>query len=261
MARMLTEDEVERLEKQRELQGRAQAATDPNALYNQRMAAAHAAAMERRRGYIESNPNAETDTTLRHQVLRDQELRAAHERGMEVNQGEWNTRIQEAEKKRLGMKEQGSDAATIRANAEKDRLDWNLDDKELQRQHEKALLGKQQRFQGTQNDAERKNKLEIAQEQGKSAVGAAKAQAEARAADIASKERIAQGRIDATNRATDTRAATERFKSGMATYRSALSAKDALGQPVFSDEQRKVLGVLTPEQLARMFGGLLGSGN
>lgn len=34
MAKMLTEEEVEKLEQQRALQSRAQAATDPNALYN-----------------------------------------------------------------------------------------------------------------------------------------------------------------------------------------------------------------------------------
>jgi hypothetical protein len=161
------------------------------------MAAAHAAAMERRRGYIESNPSAETDTTLRHQVLRENELAAAHQRGMEVHKGEWDTRIEEAEKKRLGMKEQGADAATIRATADKDMLGLTLGDKEKQRAHELSMLGQTQTFQGAQNDAERKNRLDIAGVQGKSAVDAARAQAEARAADIAAKNDIEREKIEA----------------------------------------------------------------
>ena len=123
MARMLTEEEVERLEKQRELQGRAQAATDPNALYNQRMAAAHAAAMERRRGYIELNPNAETDTKLRHQVLRENELAAAQGRELEKMGTMDVTREREAELKMLGMRDQGMGAARLNAEAAKHESD------------------------------------------------------------------------------------------------------------------------------------------
>ena len=197
MARMLTEEEVEKLEKQRELQSRAQAATDPNALYNQRMAAAHAAAMERQRGYIERNPNAETNTALRHQVLRENELAAAHGRELKKMGTMDVTREREAELKMIGMRGQGADAATIRANADKDMLGLTLADKEKQREHEKTLLGQTQTFQGTQNDAERKNKLEIAGVQGKSAVDAARAQAEARAADIAAKNDIEREKIEA----------------------------------------------------------------
>lgn len=208
MARMLTEEEVEKLEKQRELQGRAQAATDPNALYNQRMAAAHAAAMERRRGYIELNPNAETDTKLRHQVLRENELAAAHQRGMEVHKGEWDTRIREAEEKRRGMEGQGVEAAKLRygetdykgnytPGGEFRLAEQQNADKEKQRAHELSMLGQTQTFQGTQNDADRKNKLEIAGVQGKSAVAAARAQAEARAADLAAKNDIEREKIEA----------------------------------------------------------------
>ena len=197
MARMLTEEEVEKLEKQRELQSRAQAATDPNALYNQRMAAAHAAAMERQRGYIERNPNAETDTALRHQVMRDAELRAAreHERGMQKDVLE--TREYEASQKKEGLIGQGSEAAKIRAKSDQDMLGLTLGDKEKQRAHELAMLGQQQTFQGTQNEADRKNKLDIAGVQGKSAVDAARAQAEARAADIAAKNDIEREKIAA----------------------------------------------------------------
>ena len=117
MARKLTEEEVEKLEKQRELQSRAQAATDPNALYNQRMQRAHEAAMERQRGYIMRNPNAETNTTLRHQVLREQELRAAREHELGMQKNELETREKESYDKRMGMKEQGSDAAKSHSDA------------------------------------------------------------------------------------------------------------------------------------------------
>ena len=206
MARMLTEEEVEKLEKQRELQSRAQAATDPNALYNQRMAAAHEAAMERRRGYIIRNPGTEIDPKVRNQVLRDEELRTAraHELGMQKN--ELETREYEARQKREGMENQGVEAAKLRSGytdyngkrvqgSEEIIAGLQNADKEKQRQHELAMLGQTQTFQGTQNDAERKNKLDIAGVQGKSTVEAAKAQAEARAADISAKNDIERAKI------------------------------------------------------------------
>ena len=141
-------------------------------------------AFEQKRQRIIKNPSAETDTKLRNFVLRQAELDAArmHEAGMQGR--ELETRIKEAEQKRMGMENQGVGVATVRANADKDMLDKNLSDKEKQRQHEKNLLTTTQTFQGTQNDAERKNRLGIARVQGRSTVEAAKAQAEARSADI-----------------------------------------------------------------------------
>ena len=244
MARMLTEEEVEKLEQQRALQSRAQAATDPNALYNQRMAAAHAAAVERRRGYIMSNPNAETDTTLRHQVLREKDLDAANRRQMAIMGTEDVTRIEEARQKRLGMENQGLGAARVRAQADKDILGLNLGDKEKQRQHELAMLGQTQTFQGAQNTADRRNRLDIAKTQGSSAVDAARAQAEARAAELASKERIAQGNIEARNHATDTRAATAAAGQQNKLLQTIIGQKNALGQAVFTKEQQELLAKL-----------------
>lgn len=244
MARMLTEEEVKRLEEQRALQSRAQAAADPNALYNQRMAAAHAAAMERQRGYIERNPNAETNTALRHQVMRDAELRAAHERQKDIMGTEDVTRIEEARQKHLGVENQGVGAATIRAQADKDILGLNLADKEKQRQHELGLLKQNQDFTGAQNTAERQNKLDIAQTQGKSAVDAARAQAEARAAEAAGKLSIEQGKIDARNHATDTRAATAAAGQQNKLLQTIISQKNALGQAVFTKEQQELLAKL-----------------
>lgn len=261
MARMLTEEEVERLEKQRELQRRADAATDPNARFNDTVARAQATAAEQRRMRILANPSAETDTTLRHQVLRDQELRAAHERGMEVHKGEWNTRIREAEEKRKGMENQGVGVARLRyGETNKDGkytpggevwlAKQQNADKEKQRQHEKAMLGQTQKFQGTQNDAERKNRLGIARVQGRSTVEAAKAQAEARAADIASRERVAQGNIDARNHSTDMRAATAAAGQQMDLVKKLAGITDMAGNPIYSLEELKGL---SPVQLQERF--------
>lgn len=196
MARMLTEEEVEKLEQQRELQRRADAATDPNALYNQRMAAAHAAAMERQRGYIERNPNAETNTALRHQVMRDAELRAAHERQKDIMGTEDVTQVEVARQKRMGMENQGVGAATIRAQADKDILGQNLADKEKQRQHELAMLGQTQTFQGTQADAERRNRLDIADVQAEAQENTARIQAQAQNTRMYAENMMKQRQVD-----------------------------------------------------------------
>ena len=241
MARMimLTEEEVERMEKQRELQERAQRAVDPNALYNQRMKAAHEAAMERRRGRILANPSAETDTTLRHQVLRDEESRLAREHEMDRLGKELATRKEEAREKRIGMENQGLEAAKLHygwtdyegkylPGGEVKLVEAQNADKEKQRAHELALLGHTQTFQGTQNDAERKNKLEIANLQGQSAVGVARAQAEARAADIAAKNDIEREKLEARKQIAAMRVNGQLTQAGMArlskTYSGLLAA-------------------------------------
>ena len=240
MARMimLTEEEVERMEKQRELQERAQRAVDPNALYNQRMKAAHEAAMERRRGRILANPSAETDTTLRHQVLRDEESRLAREHEMKTQAAELATREEEARQKRLGMENQGASAAGRKADADTFVAQIQAGGADRQREHELAMLKQQQEFGGLQNDAERKNKLEIANLQGQSAVGAARAQAEARAADIAAKNALEQGKIDARNHATDTRAATEADKELGKRLRAFLSQRTSSGMSTLTPEEK-----------------------
>ncbi len=114
-----TEEEVRKIEEQRELQLRAQRAMDPNALYNDRMKMAHEAAMERRRERIIANPNAETDTTLRHSVLRNEEMRLARDHEMRRLGEELSTRRQESEDKKEGMIGQGSKAAEFNADAVK----------------------------------------------------------------------------------------------------------------------------------------------
>ena len=120
MARMLTKEEVERMEEQRELIDRARKAGNATAgmseeerqryVFNQ----AHADAMERRRQRVLADPSAEADTTYRHSVMRDAELRAAraHEAGMQGR--ELATREEEARQKRMGMAEQGMEAAKLR---------------------------------------------------------------------------------------------------------------------------------------------------
>lgn len=207
MARMLTEDEVEKLEKQRELQGRAQKALggmSANAAMRWREAQEreHWDQMHRQthgglsRGEVLALGPDGSGRQARG-IARAAELQAAHGRELKKMGTMDVTREREAELKMIGMRGQGADAATIRANADKDMLGLTLGDKEKQRQHEKTLLGQTQTFQGTQNDADRKNKLEIAGVQGSSAVDAARAQAEARAADIAAKNDIEREKIEA----------------------------------------------------------------
>ena len=123
MARMLTKEEVERMEEQRELIDRARKAGNATAgmsdeerqryVFNQ----AHADAMERRRQRVLADPSAEADTTYRHSVMRDAELRAAraHEAGMQGR--ELATREEEARQKRFGMSEQGMEAARLNKDA------------------------------------------------------------------------------------------------------------------------------------------------
>ena len=249
MAKIWTDEEVERLERQRELQDRAQRAVDPNALYNQRMKAAHEAAMERRRGRILANPSAETDTTLRHQVLRDEESRLAREHEMDRLGKELATRKEEAREKRIGMENQGLEAAKLRygwtdyegkylPGGEVKLVEAQNADKEKQRAHELALLGHTQTFQGTQNEAERKNKFEIANLQGQSAVDVARAQAEARASELAAKNALEQGKIDARNHATDTRAATEADKELGKRLRAFLSQRTPSGMSTLTPEEK-----------------------
>lgn len=117
-------------------------------------------------------------------IARAAELQTAREHEAGMKGRELDTRLKEAEQKRLGMKEQGSDAAAIRAKADKDMLGLTLGDKEKQREHERTMLGQQQTFQGAQNTAERQNRLDIAKTQGSSAVDVATVQAQAQEARI-----------------------------------------------------------------------------
>ena len=120
MARMLTEEEVERMEKQRELQERAQKAGNPTAGMSEEerqkyvFRQAHEEAMERRRLNVLANPGAEANTNFRHSVMRDAEMRAARTHEMEMLGKELATREEEARQKRYGMAEQGMEAAKLR---------------------------------------------------------------------------------------------------------------------------------------------------
>ena len=205
MARMLTEEEVKRLEEQRGLQERERRALsgmspDSAMRYREAQERQHWDDMYRQshgglsRAEVRSlGPDGSGRQAAG--IARAAELRAAHERQKDIMGTEDVTQVEVARQKRLGMENQGVGAATIRANADKDMLGQNLADKEKQRQHEKDLLKQNQDFTGAQNTAERQNKLDIAQTQGKSAVDAARAQAEARAADIAAKNDIERAKI------------------------------------------------------------------
>ena len=167
------------------------------ARFNEAADEARYRAWEEKKARILKNPSAEPDTKLRNMVLRQAELDAANDRQRKILGTEDVTRIKEAQERRLGMENQGVGAATIRANAEKEMQGLSLADKEKQRQHELALLKQNQDFTGAQSTAERQNKLEIAKTQGQSAVDAARAQAEARAADISAKNDIEREKIAA----------------------------------------------------------------
>ena len=129
MAKMLTEEEVKEIEKQRELKDRARAAGSTAGMswiekerfsqqqLNDRFRQAHEDAMERRRRNVLANPGAEANTNFRHSVMRDEEMRAARAHEMERLGKEVDTRKYEAEQKRMGMREQGRDAAEFNKEA------------------------------------------------------------------------------------------------------------------------------------------------
>ena len=190
----------------------------------------------------------------RKNMMRAMELRAArkHEAGMQSN--EMETRVKEAEQKRLGMENQGVGAATIRANADKDMLDKNLTDKEKQRQHELAMLGQTQTFQGAQNEAERKNKLDIAGVQKDATVGAAKAQAEARAADIAAKNDIEREKIAARKEIASMRVNGQLSQAGAARLSKAYNGLVGAGYSPARIRQMLLEEGWSAEEIARAQG-------
>ena len=171
-------------------------------------------------------------------IRRGFELQAAREHEMKTRAAELATREEEARQKRFGMENQGSEAAKANAEGAFKVAELNAGSAEKQRAHELAMLKQQQEFGGRQNDAERKNKLEIANLQGQSAVGVARAQAEARAADIAAKNALEQGKIDARNHATDTRAATEADKELGKRLRAFLSQRTPSGMSTLTPEEK-----------------------
>lgn len=218
MARMLTEEEVEKLEKQRELQQReskALAGMSPDSAmrYREAQERQHWDDLHRQthgglsRGEVLALGPDGSGRQARG-IARAAELQTAREHELGMQKNELETRKYEAEQKRYGMEGQGVGVAKLRygttdydgkytPGGEIRLAEQQNADKEKQRQHELAMLGQTQTFQGTQNTAERQNKLEIAQTQGKSAVEAARAQAEARAADIAAKNDIEREKIAA----------------------------------------------------------------
>lgn len=127
---MLTKEEVEKMEEQRALRDRARAAGNPTAgmdwrererygqqQLNERFKQASMDAMERRRLRTLANPSAEADTTYRHGVMRDEELRAARAHEMDRLGKELATREEEARQRRFGMAEQGMEAAKQNSEA------------------------------------------------------------------------------------------------------------------------------------------------
>ena len=157
---------------------------------------------------------------------------------MKTQAAELATREEEARLKQLGMQNQGALAAGTKADADTLVAQIQAGGADRQREHELAMLKQQQEFGGRQNAEERKNKLEIADLQGQSAVDVARAQAEARAADIAAKNALEQGKIDARNHATDTRAATEADKELGKRLRAFLSQRTPNGTSTLTPEEK-----------------------
>lgn len=153
-------------------------------------------AWEEKKARILKNPSAEPDTKLRNMVLRQAELDAANDRQRKILGTEDVTRIKEAQERRLGMENQGVGAATIRAKAEKEMQGLTLADKEKQRQHELEMLGRTQTFQGTQAEAERKNKFDIADVQAEAQENTARIQAQAQETRMYAENMMKQRQVD-----------------------------------------------------------------
>lgn len=122
MARWLNEEMVKKLEEQRALRDRAAAAgftvgMTEQERQNQVFKKAKEEAIERRRMNILANPNAETNTALRHSVMRNEEIRQAREQEMEKLGKELATREEEARQRRYGMEGQGKEAALANKEA------------------------------------------------------------------------------------------------------------------------------------------------
>lgn len=261
MAKIWTEEEVERLERQRELQDRARAA-NPTAgmsfherqrykweqerkLDDDRFRASHGGLS--RAEVAAAGPNGSGRQYAA--IKRGFELQAAREHEMKTRAAELATREEEARQKRFGMENQGLGAARVRAEADRDIAGRNLADKDLQRKHELEMLGQTQTFQGTQAEAERKNKLKIADVQGKSAVATAREQAAARAAELAGRNDVEREKIEARRRAVDQRAQTEANKELGRSFRALLAQRDPAGRSSLSDEEKATL-----EQLLKKMG-------
>lgn len=129
----LTLQEVEKAEEQARLQRRMALATNAENNANNRSAdlnqAAHDRFMQRRRNFLERNPNAvspgEYAATMGFERGKDPTGLRKHELDVLKQQGDNDFRV--AEQKRFGMREQGSDAAGLNAEATKYGWDQQLE--------------------------------------------------------------------------------------------------------------------------------------
>lgn len=184
MAKMLTEEEVKEIEKQRALRDRARAAGSTAGMswiekerfnqqqLNDRFRQAHEQAMENRRARILANPNGETDTTLRHNVIRDAEMSAAREHEMERLGKELATREKEARERRMGMREQGRDAAEFNKEAA-------IRAAELQTASNERIAGINKERDVDVEKIKGSNALEVQKEQGDASIEAERIRGEA----------------------------------------------------------------------------------
>ncbi len=236
MARMLTEEEVREMEKQRELRDRARAAgstagmsweerlQDREDKLNERFKKAHEEAMERKRLNVLANPGAEANTNYRHSVMRGEEMRLAREHEMGMLSKELKTREEEALQKRWGMEEQGEGAAKANRDAA-------IRTAEVQAANAEKIAGINKEIEGikAKRDTEvetirGKNNLEVAKEQGdtnvdvarigkEGAVEAERVRAEAQERRLMAERLMQERRLDENSAVAITKAAQEMVRN------------------------------------------------
>ena len=134
---------------------------------------AHERFMQSRRQFIERNPFAVSPFERKavlgdHQARQDQAALREHELNMVGKKNEGETAV--AHEKRLGMKEQGADAAQIHANTDAAKSGFDLRKHELEMANRKDIAGIQSETQKSLAEGQNKTMLENTKLQGENAV-------------------------------------------------------------------------------------------
>lgn len=160
---------------------------------------AHERFMQSRRQFIERNPFAVSPFERKavlgdHQARQDQQALREHELNMLGKKNEGETAV--AHEKRLGMKEQGADAAQIHANTDAAKSGFDLRKHELEMANRKDIAGIQSETQKALAEGQNKTTLENTKIQGENAV---KQQSEANKGLLAQselKEKMEKEKLD-----------------------------------------------------------------
>ena len=134
---------------------------------------AHERFMQSRRQFIERNPFAVSPFERKavlgdYQARQDQAALREHELNMVGKKNEGETAV--AHEKRLGMKEQGADAAQIHANTDAAKSGFDLRKHELEMANRKDIAGIQSETQKSLAEGQNKTMLENTKLQGENAV-------------------------------------------------------------------------------------------